>query len=75
MNRDQIEGNWEQFKGKVKEAWGKLTDDEIDQAEGNMQQLSGIVQKKYGLAKEKAEEQINEYSKSCGYKFDKNRAA
>ena len=33
MNRDTIEGNWRQIKGKVKERWGKLTDDELDQVE------------------------------------------
>ena len=34
MNWDQIEGNWKQFKGKVKEKWGQLTDDDLDQAAG-----------------------------------------
>jgi uncharacterized protein YjbJ (UPF0337 family) len=30
MNWDQVAGNWEQFKGQVKEKWGKLTDDDLD---------------------------------------------
>ena len=34
MNWDQVEGNWKQFKGKVKEKWGDLTDDDLDQAAG-----------------------------------------
>ena len=48
MNWDQIEGNWKQFKGKVKEKWGQLTDDELDQAAGKRDQLIGFLQKRYG---------------------------
>ena len=40
MNWDQIEGNWKQFKGKVKEKWGQLTDDDLDQAERELDTLS-----------------------------------
>jgi uncharacterized protein YjbJ (UPF0337 family) len=65
MNRDTIQGNWKQFKGKVKEKWGKLTDDELDQAEGKAEQIVGILQKKYGMAKEEAERQVKELEESC----------
>jgi uncharacterized protein YjbJ (UPF0337 family) len=50
MNLDRIEGNWRQFKGKVKERWGKLTDDELDVIAGKRDQLSGTLQKAYGTA-------------------------
>jgi uncharacterized protein YjbJ (UPF0337 family) len=61
MNKDQMAGNWKQLKGKVKEKWGKLTDDEIDQLEGNSEQLAGTIQKRYGLAREDAERQAREF--------------
>ena len=61
MNQEQASGNWNIFKGKVKEQWGKLTDDDLRVLEGNRDQLVGSVQKRYGIAKEEAERQINEF--------------
>lgn len=43
LNEDRISGNWKQFKGKVKEQWGKLTDDDMDVAEGKRDQLVGRI--------------------------------
>ena len=39
MNWNQIEGNWEQFKGKVQSQWGKLTNDDLEIIKGNRRQL------------------------------------
>lgn len=64
MNWDQIKGKWTQYKGKAKEKWGDLTDDDLDRAEGRRDQLAGKVQEKYGVAKEEAERQVDEWSKS-----------
>jgi len=61
MNKDRIEGNWKQLKGKVKQQWGKLTDDDIDQIEGNYEILSGRLQEAYGLSKEDADKRIEEW--------------
>ena len=61
MNRDRAEGNWKEFKGKVKEQWGKLTDDDMTVIEGNRDQLAGRLQQRYGIAKEEAERQVNEF--------------
>ena len=63
---DKIEGNWTQFKGQVQETWGELTDDEMDQIEGKRDQLVGIIQEKYGLAKEAAEQQVDEWAEKIG---------
>src|SRR5690242_18786045 len=54
MNNDRIAGNWKQMKGKLKEQWGKLTDDEIDQLEGKSEQLAGKLQERYGMARDEA---------------------
>lgn len=61
MNRNRIEGNWKQVKGKVQEQWGKLTDDDLDQIEGRSDQLVGKIQERYGLAQEAAERQVDEF--------------
>lgn len=61
MNSDRTAGVWRQIKGKVKEQWGKLTDDEIDQLEGRSEQLAGKLQEKYGLARDEAERQAREF--------------
>jgi uncharacterized protein YjbJ (UPF0337 family) len=49
------------MRGKLKEKWGKLTDDELDQAEGNRDYLIGKVQEKYGLSKEEAQKQLDKF--------------
>jgi uncharacterized protein YjbJ (UPF0337 family) len=61
MNWDQVEGKWKQYKGQVKEKWGKFTDDDIDVINGRRQQLIGKIQEHYGLAKEAAEKQADEF--------------
>jgi uncharacterized protein YjbJ (UPF0337 family) len=61
MNNDRIEGNWMQIKGKVKEQWGKLTDDDMKIIEGNRDQLLGRVQERYGIARDEAEKQIRQF--------------
>lgn len=63
MNWDRIEGNWKQFTGNVKTQWGKLTDDDLAQVNGNREKLEGKIQERYGLAKDKAKEQIDSWSK------------
>jgi uncharacterized protein YjbJ (UPF0337 family) len=64
MNWDQVEGKWKQFKGKAKEKWGKLTDDDLDVINGRRDQLVGRVQERYGIAKDIAEKQIDEFLKA-----------
>lgn len=61
MNSDRAAGAWKQIKGKVKEQWGKLTDDEIGQLEGHSDQLAGKLQEKYGMAREEAEREAKEF--------------
>jgi uncharacterized protein YjbJ (UPF0337 family) len=61
MNWDRIAGNWKQAKGKMKEQWGKLTDDDLDNIAGKRDELVGKIQNAYGIGKEEAEKQINEW--------------
>jgi len=66
MNKDTLEGNWKQLKGKAKEQWGKLTDDDLDVIAGKRDQLAGRLQERYGLAKEAVEKQISEFEELHG---------
>ena len=61
MNWDRIEGNWKEFKGKVKAQWGDLTDDDMTVIEGNRDQLEGRLQERYGYAKDKARQEVNSW--------------
>jgi uncharacterized protein YjbJ (UPF0337 family) len=61
MNQDQLAGNWMQFKGKVKEQWGKLTDDDLDIIAGKRDQLLGRIQERHGLEKAEAEKQLDAF--------------
>ena len=70
MNWDRIEGNWKQAKGKVKEQWGKLTDDQLDVIGGRREQLLGVLQESYGIAKDEAERQIRDWEKRNERAFD-----
>jgi uncharacterized protein YjbJ (UPF0337 family) len=61
MNRDILKGQWTQLKGKIREQWGKLTDDEIDQMQGNSEQLIGKLQERYGRTREQAEQELDRW--------------
>ncbi|HEY9101850.1 CsbD family protein [Chitinimonas sp.] len=61
MNWDIVEGNWKQFSGKVKERWGRLTDDQLDQIAGRRDQLAGRIQESYGITKDEVEKQLRDW--------------
>jgi uncharacterized protein YjbJ (UPF0337 family) len=61
MNKDIIQGNWKQLKGKVQQQWAKLTDDDFDMIEGKRQELVGRVQERYGLARDQAEKDVDNF--------------
>ena len=61
MNNDTVKGNWKQLSGKLKEKWGKLTDDDLKAAEGNNEYLLGKLQEHYGIAKDKATASLKKF--------------
>jgi uncharacterized protein YjbJ (UPF0337 family) len=61
MNEDILEGKWMQLRGKIKELWGDLTDDELDMIEGKRDRLAGKLQERYGYSRERAEEEIDRF--------------
>lgn len=58
MNWDQVKGQWKIVKGKAREEWGDLTDDDLDKAQGAQEQLEGVIQKRYGKSKEAAKAEV-----------------
>ncbi|MGH7264603.1 MAG: CsbD family protein [Candidatus Rokuibacteriota bacterium] len=61
MNRDTLKGQWMQLKGKIRQQWGKLTDDEVEQLQGNSEQLIGRVQERYGYTRQQAEQEVDRW--------------
>ena len=61
MNRDTLKGQWMQLKGKVRQQWGQLTDDEIDEVQGNAEMLIGRIQERYGRSREEAEGEVDRW--------------
>ena len=61
MNWDRIEGNWKQFRGRVQQQWGALTDDDLDMIEGRQEELAGRLQARYGTSKDEANRMIDEW--------------
>jgi uncharacterized protein YjbJ (UPF0337 family) len=60
MNRDWLEGNWKQARGKIQERWGKLTDDELDVIAGRRDQLVGRIQELYGETRDQVHRDLDE---------------
>ena len=64
MNEDTFKGQWLQMKGKIREQWGKLTDDDVDQIQGRSEQLIGKLQNRYGIARDEAQRQFDAWMQS-----------
>lgn len=65
MNWDSVQGSWKELKGKVREKWGRLTDDEIDVIAGRRDQLEGTLQRVYGKTKDEAKRDVDDFCSTC----------
>ena len=61
MNSDELRGKWNQFKGSIKQQWAKLTDEDLTAIDGHRDRLIGKIQERYGVAREEAEQQLNQW--------------
>lgn len=61
MDWNRVEGNWKQMKGKIKEKWGDLTDDDLTQIDGNGEQIEGKIQERYGIAEDQVKEDVDRW--------------
>lgn len=59
MDWNRVEGNWKEMKGKAKEKWSKLTDDDLSEINGRREQREGALQKRYGYAKDQARKDVD----------------
>lgn len=71
VTRQQLEGKWNEVKGRLKEKWGALTDDDLVRAEGNVEQLVGVIQRKTGRGKEEVEKFIDELVSDAGSTYER----
>lgn len=73
MTSERTQGNWLQFKGKVKEQWGKLTDDDLDVIEGKRDQLIGRIKERHAVEHDVAEQQVTDWHhKNPSFFFEKS---
>lgn len=61
MNKITMEGDWLQLKGKVRETWGKLTDDDVDVIAGKRDQLVGKLKERYGKSAELVDREVQDF--------------
>lgn len=61
MHSDRVKGQWKQLKGRLKERWGRLTDDDLDVIAGRRDQLLGRIQERHGIARDEAERQVRDF--------------
>ena len=62
MDWNRIEGDWKQYRGKAKEKWGKLTDDDLTRVSGKRAQLEGVIQNRYGYSIDQAKSAVAEWT-------------
>jgi uncharacterized protein YjbJ (UPF0337 family) len=61
MDWDRVQGSWKQLTGRVKEKWGKLTDDDLTAINGRRDQLEGKIQERYGIAKDQVRRDVDDW--------------
>lgn len=66
MNEPWLKGKWNEFRGKVREQWGDLTDDDLDRVKGQRDQLVGRIQQRYGKARDEAERELAAWESKNG---------
>ncbi len=74
MNSDTLQGKWKQLRGNIKEAFGKLTDDDLLQADGNADKMMGALQVRYGYTKEQAQAEWNKFAAKHAARVDNAKA-
>ena len=73
VNEQVFRGNWSSIRGRVKEKWGALTDDDLVLAEGNVDQLIGIIERRTGESREKIEHDLDQLTSDYGSQMDRIR--
>ncbi len=72
MNWERISGNWTQWKGRIQERWGKLTQAQLDVIAGRREQLSGHIQEAYGLTQDEADRQLRNWERNLAVEYEES---
>ena len=72
MNWERISGNWTQWKGRIQERWGKLTQEQLDVIAGRREQLSGHIQEAYGLTQDEADRQLRNWERNLAVEYEES---
>jgi len=68
MSRSVLSGKWKQVRGKVKQTWGKLTDNDLDRINGRIEELTGVIQERYGYTHDQAEREVDRFIEQVNMK-------
>jgi uncharacterized protein YjbJ (UPF0337 family) len=61
LNNNIAGGNWNELKGRIRSAWGRLTDDELETSKGDVTAVTGLIQQKYGSLQEDTRQKLNDW--------------
>lgn len=75
LNAQEVRGQWDQLRGKIKQKWGQLTDDDLQIIGGNVDELVGRIHEKTGVAREHVEKFIGELSEQTTSTIERARDA
>ena len=70
MDWDRISGNWGHWRGRIRERWGRLTNDELDRVAGRREQLVGRIQSAYGISQEEADRQLRNWERNLAVEVE-----
>jgi uncharacterized protein YjbJ (UPF0337 family) len=65
MNKDTLAGQWHRIKGRIKQRWNRLTDDDLGELEGHVEELVGLLQQRYGMLRAEAEREFRDFLDAC----------
>jgi uncharacterized protein YjbJ (UPF0337 family) len=63
MNKQTLEGNWQQLKGKAIQRWGQLTNDDLDVVRGKREEIEGKLRERYGWAQERVKREVDDFER------------
>jgi uncharacterized protein YjbJ (UPF0337 family) len=66
MDWDRVSGDWELWKERIRDRWGRLTDDHLDVIAGRRELLAGRIGEVYGISREEAERQLRNWERNLG---------
>lgn len=72
-NQQTLQGNWNEIRGRLRERWGQLTEDDLREFNGNVDQLIGTIQRKTGESREQVEAQLDSMMQRASWSAERAR--